>query len=90
MVFYSNQYFKLEQIHVIEIWGILVNLSVHSQTASQVAKQQNLKQQLSCTTAFSIQQLSLHSQPATAQTNRPLDRSAGTERMQEYTNWLDS
>jgi hypothetical protein len=51
--------------------GILDNSSVHNQIASQVAKQGNSKQQLSCAAAFSAQQFSLHSQPTTAQINMP-------------------
>jgi hypothetical protein len=53
---------KLAQIHVLETRGILDKSSLHSHTASQLAKQLNSEQQLSlrgsvsCTSAFPASQ----------------------------------
>jgi hypothetical protein len=47
-----------------------INIQLASQLSSQTLK---LETSFPCTAAFSAQQLSLHSQPQTAQTNRPLE-----------------
>jgi hypothetical protein len=68
MVFYSDLYFKSPQIHVFKIknYGYFRQF-IFSQPDSQISCQ-TLKLK---TAAFTTHQLSLDSQPATAQTNRP-------------------
>jgi hypothetical protein len=52
--------------------GISDNSSFYSQTANQLPNSKTRNSSFFFTAAFPTQQLSLHSQPATAQTNRPL------------------
>jgi hypothetical protein len=74
MVFNSDLYFKSPQTHVFKTKNYGVFQTIHLLTARQQNKLLNTKTQnisFHCIAALSAQQLSLDSQPATAQTNRP-------------------
>jgi hypothetical protein len=74
MVFNSDLYFKSPQTHVFKTKNYGVFQTIQLLTARQPNKLPNTKTQNSsfhCTAALPAQQLSLNSQPATAQTNRP-------------------